>query len=58
MSVIRTLILSCFVAAMIAGCAKIEEPWVPGNQLSKERNRSSQESRELQERMTLVQTDR
>lgn len=49
-----------FVAAalLLTSCAKISEPWVPGNQLSDERDRTVQEAKQLRDRLATSQIDR
>ena len=56
---IVTYILAFCLLAFVAGCQRVQEPWVRGpEQLKEERFRTAQAQMELRDRLIRVQTDR
>lgn len=53
------LIIGLLAVLLGFGCSRIHEPWVQSDdQLAQERARSAEQTKELQNRLLTVQTDR
>ena len=55
---INRIALVVLTSYLLAACAPISEPWVPGDQLHDERHRSELQSKELRDHLATSQIDR